>query len=127
MASSSSQQVFGRVVVPGITDQTIYANDPHPHVTGGVCWGPDGSMPGSAGWTCVSASLNAGYSISSPGASPSEDEWEGTIPSGISAAGSPYDYAFRFQTTGGPAVYCDTDLTFDGYQPAQAGQMTITP
>ena len=83
--------------------------------------GPDGSAPSqnATQWDWYEALPNAGFSHAT------DDEYEGelVLPS---AAGSPYDYAYRVSVDAGQTwSYCDrTDMT---YTPADAGHLVATP
>lgn len=95
--------VFARLYVAGITDQTT-SNDLVPGVVVGfVGYGPDGSDPGlDSNWKWV-----VGFGNSSYGGA-NEDEYVAvlTVPTpGV------YDYAFRFTGDGGATfTYCDATL-----------------
>lgn len=120
--------VYGRVYVGGLTDRTT-GNDLDTRLVAAVGYGADGSSPAGGGWTWTAAAPNAGYP--GPGAEANNDEYQATF-TAPSAAGS-YDYAFRFSGDGGTTwTYCDTnagagsDGSQDGYQPANAGALTVT-
>jgi hypothetical protein len=75
------------------------------------------------------AGPNLGYTIGSPNFEAANDEHVGSF-TAPSAAGSPYDFAYRFSLDGGAHyVYCDTGIagSSDGYSPANAGQLTVNP
>lgn len=120
--------VFGRVFIAGLTDLSG-VNDPAPEVIGYVGWGPDGTDPAvDPGWTWFAGTPNAGYGPASPGYEANNDEYQAllTVPS---PPGS-YDFAFAFSGDGGATLtYCDGQPagSSDGYQPANAGQMTSQP
>jgi hypothetical protein len=119
--------VFGRLFSGGLTDLSG-VNDPAPEVIGYVGWGPDGSDPAvDATWTWVAGTPNAGYGPASPNYEPNNDEYQAVL--SVPAPGT-YDYAFRFSGDGGATfTYCDGQAagSSDGYQPANAGQMTSSP
>jgi hypothetical protein len=120
--------VYGRVFVAGLTDASG-VNDPHPRLVAAVGVGPDGSDPASAaGWTWTAAAPNAGYGPASPGYEMNNDEYQADL-AAPGPAGS-YDYAYRFSGDGGATwLYCDGQPagSSDGYQTANAGQLTSTP
>ncbi len=123
--------VYGHLHIGGLTDQTSGV-DEHPDVIGAVGWGPDGSQPDGGGWTWQAAAPNPLWDdASATPPEPGNDEYmaELTVPA---AAGSPYDYAYRFSPDGGASwTYCDLDRSgeggadgsADGYAPADAGEM----
>ncbi len=121
-ASGTSVDVFGRLFVAGLTDQTTM-NDLAPEVSGQVGYGPDGSDPAvDAGWTWIDASPNAGYP--GPGAEANNDEYFASLT--VPTVGE-YDYAFRFSGDNATTyTYCDLNGTDDGYSSEEAGQMTAT-
>jgi hypothetical protein len=119
--------VFGRLFSGGLTDLSG-VNDPAPEVIGYVGWGPDGSDPAvDATWTWVAGTPNAGYGPASPNYEANNDEYQAVL--SVPAPGT-YDYAFRFSGDDGATfTYCDGQApgSSDGYQPANAGQMTSSP
>ena len=116
--------VFGRVYIAGLTDLSD-VNDLAPTVGGWVGYGPDGSDPQiDAGWIWTAGVPNGGYGPASPGAEASNDEYQAVLTA--PNAGS-YDFVFRFSGDGGVTfTYCDGQPAgnSDGYQPANAGQLT---
>ncbi|MCX4246316.1 lamin tail domain-containing protein [Paraliomyxa miuraensis] len=120
--------VFGRVFIGGLTDISG-VNDPAPEVIGYVGHGPDGTDPAiDPGWVWTAGVPNAGYGPASPGYEANNDEYHAVL-SVPSPPGS-YDFAFRFSGDGGATfTYCDGQPAgnSDGYQPANAGQMTSQP
>lgn len=118
--------VFGRLYIAGLTDQTGL-NDPAPEVTGYVGYGPDGSSPPGS-WTWFTGMPNPGYSPGSPGHEANNDEYQATL--AVPGAPGTYDFAFRFTGDGGATfTYCDGGIegSSNGYNPAEAGQMTVLP
>jgi len=116
--------VFGRLYSGGLTDLSG-VNDPAPGVIGYVGYGPDGTDPAvDATWTWVAGTPNAGYGPASPNYEANNDEYQATL--SVPAPGT-YDFAFRFTGDDGATfTYCDGQPAgnSDGYQPANAGQMT---
>ncbi len=119
--------VFGRLYSGGLTDLSG-VNDPAPEVTGYVGYGPDGTNPAvDPGWTWVAGTPNAGYGPASPNYEANNDEYQATLT--VPAPGT-YDFAFRFTGDSGASfTYCDGQPagSSDGYNPADAGQMTSNP
>jgi hypothetical protein len=100
--------IDGHTTLPGATDGLIAQ----------VGFGPDGSYPeGNAEWTWVDAVFNVDAG--------DNDEFMGQLrPEAVGA----YDYAYRYSTTGGLFwLYADLDGTGNGYDPAQAGDLTVVP
>jgi hypothetical protein len=116
--------VFGRLYIAGLTDLSG-VNDLAPQVSGSVGYGPDGTDPAvDLTWTWVPGTPNAGYGPASPGYEANNDEYQAVL--SVPGPGT-YDYAFRFSGDGGTTfTYCDGQPagSSDGYQPANAGQMT---
>ena len=118
--------VFGRVYSAGLTDLSG-VTDPDPAVIGAVGAGPDGSDPATdPGWTWFDGEPNPGYGLGSPNYETNADEYQ----AGLVLPGPPgdYDFAFRFSGDAGDTfTFCDSGLgTIDGYDPAEAGQLTST-
>jgi hypothetical protein len=124
----SQIEVFGRLYIAGLTDQSG-ANDPMPaQVTASVGYGPDGSDPAiDTCWVWTEAGPNPGYSIASPGYEPDLDEYQAvlTVPSPPGA----YDFAYRFSGDDGQSFsHCDLgDGSANGYSPSDAGVLTSEP
>jgi hypothetical protein len=97
-------------------------------VIGHVGYGTDGTDPAvDATWTWSAAVPNPNYDSGSPGYEADHDEYHATL--SLPGPGT-YDYAYRFSGDGGTTfTYCDGRIagSADGYQPANAGQMTSTP
>jgi hypothetical protein len=93
-----------------------------------VGYGPDGTDPAvDAGWTWTVGGGNAGYGPASPGYEANNDEYQAVL--SVPTPGT-YDFAFRFSGDDNATfTYCDGQPAgnSDGYQPANAGQMTSTP
>lgn len=116
--------VFGRLYSGGLTDLSG-VNDLAPEVSGWVGYGPDGSDPAvDAGWTWTLGTGNPGYGPASPNYEANNDEYQAVL--SVPTPGS-YDFAFRFSGDDNLTyTYCDGQPagSSDGYQPANAGQMT---
>jgi Lamin Tail Domain len=119
--------VFGRLYSGGLTDLSG-VNDLAPEVSGWVGWGPDGTDPAvDAGWTWTLGTGNPAYGPASPGYEANNDEYQAVL--SVPAPGT-YDFAFRFSGDDNATyTYCDGQPAgnSDGYQPANAGQMTSSP
>jgi len=116
--------VYSRLYIAGLTDLSG-VNDPAAEVIGYVGYGPDGTDPATdTNWVWVAGTPNASYGPASPGYEANNDEYQAslTIPS---PPGS-YDFAFRFSgDSGATFTYCDGGAgSSNGYDPADAGQMT---
>ncbi|MBN1581867.1 MAG: alpha-amylase, partial [Anaerolineae bacterium] len=113
-ALNPTENIYGQVWIDGHTSQ--------PGATAGliaqVGYGLDGSDPGDgAGWVWVDASFNVDAG--------SNDEFMGRL---LPEAVGVYDYAYRYSTTGGLSwLYADLDGTGNGYDPTQAGDLTVNP
>ncbi|MCK4316106.1 MAG: alpha-amylase, partial [Anaerolineae bacterium] len=113
-ALTPTENIYGQVWIDGYTEQ--------PGATEGliaqVGYGPDGSNPDSnPDWIWVDAEFNVDVG--------NNDEFKGQL---LPEAVGVYDYAYRYSTTGGRAwVYADLDGTGNGYDPAQAGDLTVNP
>lgn len=119
--------VYGRVYIGGLTDLSG-VNDLSPVVSGWVGYGPDGTDPAvDAGWTWTQGTGNAGYGPASPNYEGNNDEYQAVL--SVPAPGT-YDFAFRFSGDDNATfTYCDGQPAgnSDGYQPANAGQLTSNP
>lgn len=116
--------VFGRVYVAGLTDMST-ANDLAPELSAQLGYGPDGTDPAvDAGWTWIDATPNGGYTAVAP--EENNDEYVASL---LVPEPGEYDYAYRFSgDSEGSYTYCDGQDAgnSDGYQLANAGQMTAT-
>jgi fibronectin type 3 domain-containing protein len=100
--------IDGHTYLPGATDGLVAQ----------VGYGPEGSDPdGNADWIWVDAAFNVDVG--------NNDEFKGQL---LPEAVGTYDYAYRYSTTGGREwLYADLDGTGNGYDPAQAGDLTVNP
>ncbi len=109
-----TENIYGQVWIDGVTAV--------PGATAGlwaqVGFGPDGSNPdGNPAWAWVDATFNTQAG--------DNDEFKGQL---LPEAVGTYDYAYRYSTTGGRDwLYADLDGTAGGYDPAQAGALTVNP
>jgi glycosidase len=109
-----TENVYGQVWIDGHTNQ--------PGATEGLVaqlgYGPDGSHPdGNHDWIWTTATFNVDAG--------NNDEFRAQLRP--EALGS-YDYAYRYTTTAGQTwLYADLDGTGNGYDPAQAGSLTVNP
>ena len=122
--AGTTVDVFGRLFIAGLTDMST-SNDLAPEVSAQLGYGPDGTDPAvDAGWTWIDAMPNAGYTAVAP--EENNDEYMVTLT--VPVPGE-YDYAYRFSgDSEGTYTYCDGQDAgnSDGYQVANAGQMTAT-
>jgi glycosidase len=113
-AVNPTENVYGRVWIDGHTAL--------PGATEGLVaqlgYGPDGSNPdGSPEWIWVAATFNVDVD--------NNDEFKARL---LPEAAGVYDYAYRYSTTAGREwLYADLDGTGNGYDPAQAGSLTVIP
>ena len=122
--------VYGRLYIDGLTTLSL-ANDLAPEVSGQVGYGPVGSDPAGPDWSWFDATPNATWD-SVAFSETANDEYQAQLPAPAFGAANDYDYAFRFS---GDAranwTYCDTaagagsDGAQDGYQPANAGNLSV--
>ena len=122
--------VYGRLYIDGLTTISI-GNDVAAEVSGQVGYGPRGSNPADGGWSWINATPNATWD-SVAFSETANDEYQAQLPAPSFGAVNEYDYAFRFSgNTGASWTYCDTraaagsDGAEDGYQPANAGQLSV--
>ena len=113
-ALDPTENIYGQVWIDGHTEL--------PGLTEGliaqVGYGPDGSDPdGNPDWIWVAAEFNVDAG--------NNDEFMGQL---LPEQVGTYDYAYRYSTTGGLTwLYADLDGTGNGYDPAQAGDLTVEP
>ncbi|MBN1137522.1 MAG: alpha-amylase, partial [Anaerolineae bacterium] len=113
-ALDATDTIYGQVWIDGHTSL--------PGATEGlmaqVGFGPDGSVPdGNPAWSWVDAAFNVDAG--------NNDEFMGQL---LPEAVGVYDYAYRYSTTGGlDWLVADLDGTGNGYDPAQAGTLTVIP
>jgi glycosidase/fibronectin type 3 domain-containing protein len=113
-AVNPTPSIYGQVWVDGVTNQA----GPTEGLRAQVGFGPDGSNPaGNSTWTWEDAVFNTDAG--------NNDEFVGTLlPDQIGT----FDYAYRYTTTNGQSwIYADLDGIGNGYSPAQAGSLTVTP
>lgn len=118
-------QAYGVVYEPGITDRSP-GTDADPSLIGEFGVGPDGSMPSdNPDWLWSPGAPNPGWNGDDRG-EPNNDEY--LVELGVQAPGA-YDMAWRFSADAGATwVYCDGgEGSTDGYDPDQAGQLTVRP
>jgi glycosidase len=111
-ALNPTDSIYGQVWIGGHTDQP----GPTEGLMAQVGYGPDGSAPGdNPDWIWVDAVFNVDAG--------NNDEFMGQL---LPEALGTYDYAYRYSTTGGlDWLYADLDGTGNGYDPAQAGDLTV--
>ncbi len=112
-ATNPTESIYGQVWVDGATNQP----GPTPGLIAQLGYGPDGSDPDSSpDWIWVDAVFNADNG--------NNDEFKSAL---LPESVGTFDYAYRYSTTAGMVwVYADLDGTGNGYDPAQAGALTVT-
>ncbi|MCK4470768.1 MAG: alpha-amylase, partial [Anaerolineae bacterium] len=113
-ALTPTENIYGQVWIDGHTNQP----GPTEGLIAQVGYGPDGSDPdGNPDWIWVEAEFNVDAG--------NNDEFMGhLLPEEVGV----YDYAYRYSTTGGRIwIYADLDGTGNGYDLAQAGDLTVNP
>ena len=111
-AVQRTDTVYGQVWIDGATS----AAGPTPGLRAQLGFGPDGSTP-SDSWTWVDAAFNVDAGNNDEFAASLLPEQTGT-----------FDYAYRYSTTGGRDwVYADLDGIGNGYSPASAGHLVVSP
>ena len=113
-ALNPTPAIYGQVWIDGATALP----GPTPGLAAQVGYGPDGSEPaGNPDWVWSPAAFNVDAG--------NNDEFVGTL---LPEAVGEYDYAFRSSTTGGLEWrYADLDGIGNGYDPAQAGSLSVMP
>ncbi len=113
-ALDPTENIYGQVWIDGHT----YLPGATEGLIAQVGFGPDGSDPdGNPEWTWVNAVFNVDAG--------NNDEFRGQL---LPEAVGTYDYAYRYSATGGEDwLYADLDGTGNGYDPAQAGDLTVLP
>jgi fibronectin type 3 domain-containing protein len=109
-----TENIYGQVWIDGVTNQA----GPTESLRAQVGFGPDGSNPaGNSAWTWEDAVFNTDVG--------NNDEFVGSL---LPDQTGTFDYAYRYTTTNGRDwIYADLDGIGDGYSPAQAGSLTVTP
>jgi fibronectin type 3 domain-containing protein len=111
-AVDRTENAYGQVWIDGVTNQPGAT----PNLLAQLGFGPTGSEPnGNTDWVWVNAAFNADAG--------NNDEF---VASMLPEATGNFDYAFRYSTTNGfDWVYADLDGIGNGYDPAQAGKLTV--
>ena len=120
---------YGRVFAEGITDLTDGV-DPDAMLVGEVGLGPDLSLPeDNQDWSWTAAAGTPDWSALAAN-DVGNDEYTAELPAPIEQG--QYDFAYRFSLDGGTTwTYCDKAAGFehdgseDGYQPENAGDLTV--
>ena len=113
-ATSRTDNVYGQVWIDGVTNQP----GPTPTLMAQLGWGPAGSNPdGNANWQWIDAAFTTDAG--------NNDEFVASLlPDQVGT----FDYAYRYSTDEGDSwVYADLDGIGNGYDPAQAGKLTVNP
>ncbi len=111
-AVNRTDTAYGQVWIDGVTNLPGAT----PTLLAELGYGPDGSNPdGNPDWTWVAATFNVNAG--------NNDEFMASL---LPEAVGVFDYAFRYSTTNGRDwLYADLDGTSNGYDPAQAGSLTV--
>jgi hypothetical protein len=122
--------VYGRFYSDGLTTLSL-GNDPAAEVSGQVGYGPIGSDPGDPTWSWFDATPNATWDSLSFSET-ANDEYQAQLAAPAFGATNSYDFAFRFSGDSRATwTYCDRDAgagsdgAQDGYQPSNAGDLTV--
>lgn len=109
----------GLVLDLGVTDASSGA-DPVPGVLAQVGYGPDTSDPLGAGWSWSDATIDTNWDdAGAPG-------WDRYIATVAAAEPGDFDTAFRLSFDEGQTwILCDIDGSDNGYDPAQAGALSV--
>ena len=112
-AIDRTDNAYGQVWINGVTDQPGATESSRAQLG----FGPYNSDPnGNPDWVWVEASFNSGY------VGNNDEFFASMLPEAVGS----YDYAFRYTTTNGRDwVYADLDGIGNGYDPAQAGKLTV--
>jgi glycosidase/fibronectin type 3 domain-containing protein len=107
-----TDNVYGQVYIENVTSQP----GPTDGLRAQLGFGPDGSNPdGNDAWTWVEAAFNTDAG--------NNDEFVATM---LPEAVGTYDYAYRYSTSDGRDwIYADLDGITDGYDPADAGALSV--
>lgn len=115
-----SVAIYGRVYIAGVSGGQN-AEDPTPSLIAQVGYGDDTTLPTHASWRWYDTTFNINVG--------NNDEFVGNLV--LDAPAGSYDYLYRYSTDGGLTwVYGAYNNTFyatlGSYDPANAGQLTIT-
>jgi len=104
--------VYGQVWIDGVTS----APGATESLAAQLGYGPAGSSPdGNADWNWIDAAFNVD-------AGNNDEFMASLLPESVGS----FDYAFRYSTMGGSSwVYADLDGIQNGYDPNQAGKLTV--
>ena len=113
-AVNATPDIYGQVWIEGVTNLPGAAAG----LIAQVGYGPRNSDPASSsGWIWTDTHFNNDVG--------NNDEYAGSL---LPETTGQFDYAYRYSTTGGTEwVYADLDGIGNGYDPAQAGKMTVSP
>ncbi len=111
-AINRTPNIYGQVWIDAVTGQP----GPTPSLAAELGFGPHGSDPANdPGWIWMGASFNLDAG--------NNDEFVASL---LPEQVGQFDYAYRYTTTGGRDwLYADLDGTGNGYDPAQAGQLSV--
>jgi len=109
-AGTPTEEIYGRVYCAGCTDGAAYCGGILAEVGFGTSTDP-------SAFSYTRASYNPGHTTDD------NDEYSSTLTPTSSGA---YSYAYRFSGDAGASwTYCDTTGSSDGYDPADAGSLTV--
>ena len=112
----STELIYGRVFIEGVTERAGATAD----LQAEIGMGPDGSRPDQARWIWAPAAFNLDVACDGHGVC---DEFMARV---VPEAAGVYDYAFRYTLDGGAHwAYGDLNGSDDGYDPANAGSLTV--
>ena len=115
--------VYGIIYHAGVTDRTVGV-DRHPRILVQLAFAPRGTPENAGGWAHNDAAPNFAWNGAERG-EPNNDEYAGMI--AINNVGE-FDLVVRVTTDGGRTyTLCDANGSIDGYQPENAGRITIVP
>ncbi len=110
--TNRTDNAYGQVLIDGATNQPGQT----PNLRAQLGFGPANSDPnGNAAWSWVDAAFNTDAG--------NNDEFVASLlPESVGS----FDYAYRYSTTNGASwIYADLDGIGNGYDPAQAGKLTV--
>lgn len=114
-------EVAGRLLHLGVTDVQP-GIDLAPGTVGQVGYGPVGTDPESAAWRWLGAAPDGGWTDA---AAPGYDQWSADL---VVTEPGAWSVAYRFTADAGESwLYCDIDGADNGYDPAWAAPLTVTP
>lgn len=113
-AIDRTDDIYGQVWIDGVTSLA----GPAPSLRAQLGFGPDGSDPATSdSWQWLEAAFN--------GNAGNNDEFVASL---LPETVGTFDYAYRYSVTDGRDwIYADLDGIQNGYDPTQAGDLTVDP